>query len=62
MSRELDLIAKEFNKQSTTVLRNDYSLYQKDLIREATKFLREVERVAKKNKAGKVILVAILYE
>jgi len=60
MSRELDLIAKEFNKQSTTVLRNDYSLYQKDLVREATKFLREVERVAKKNKAGKVVLVAIV--
>ena len=62
MSRELDLISKEFNKQSTTVLRSEYSLYQKDLIREATKFLREVERVAKKNKAGKVVLVAILYE
>jgi hypothetical protein len=60
MNRELDLIAKELNKQSTTVLRNDYSLYQKDLVREATKFLREVERVAKKNKAGKVILVAVV--
>ena len=62
MSRELDLIAKEFNKQSTTVMRSEYSLYQKDLVREATKFLREVERAAKKNKAGKVVLVAILYE
>ena len=62
MSRELDLIAKEFNKQSTTALRSEYSLYQKDLVREATKFLREVEKTAKKNKAGKVVLVAILYE
>jgi len=60
MSRELDQIAKEFNKQSTTVLRSDHSLYQKDLVREATKFLREVERVAKKNKVGKVVLVAIV--
>jgi hypothetical protein len=62
MSRELGLIAKEFNKQSTTVLRSEYSLYQKDLVREATKFLREVERAAKKNKAGKVVLVAIVIE
>jgi hypothetical protein len=62
MSRVLDLIAKEFNKQSTTVFRSEYSLYQKDLVREATKFLREVERVAKKNKVGKVVLVTILYE
>jgi hypothetical protein len=60
MSRELDLIAKEFNKQSITVLRSDHSLYQKDLVREATKYLREVERVAKKNKAGKVVLVAVV--
>jgi hypothetical protein len=60
MSRELDLIAKEFYKQSTTVLRSDHSLYQKDLVREATKFLREVERVAKKEKKGSVTVVAVV--
>ena len=60
MSRELDLIAKEFNKESATVLRSEYSLYQKDLVREATKFLREVEKVAKKEKSGQVVLVAVV--
>ena len=47
MSRELDLLAKQFSKTPATVLRSEYSLYQKDLVREATKFLREVEKVAK---------------
>ena len=62
MSKELDLLAKQFSKTSATVLRSEYSLYQKDLVREATKFLREVEKVAKKEKSGRVILVAIVME
>ena len=62
MSRELDLLAKQFNKTPVTVLRSEYSLYQKDLVREATKFLREVEKVAKKEKSGQVVLVAALKE
>ncbi len=62
MSRELDLLAKQFSKTSTTVLRSEYSLYQKDLVREATKFLREVEKVAKKEKSGQVVLVAVVNE
>ena len=57
MSRELDLLAKQFSKTPATVLRSEYSLYQKDLVREATKFLREVEKVAKKDKTGKVVIV-----
>ncbi len=62
MSRELDLLAKQFSKTSATVLRSEYSLYQKDLVREATKFLREVEKVAKKEKSGQVVLVAVVNE
>ena len=62
MSRELDLLAKQFSKTSATVLRSEYSLYQKDLVREASKFLREVEKVAKKEKSGQVVIVTILYE
>jgi hypothetical protein len=62
MSRELDILAKQFSKTSTTVLRSEYSLYQKDLVREATKFLREVEKVAKKEKSGQVVLVAVFKE
>ena len=60
MSRELDLLAKQFSKTSATVLRSEYSLYQKDLVREATKFLREVEKVAQKEKSGQVVLVAVV--
>jgi len=44
MSREFDLLAKQFSKTPASVLRSEYSLYQKDLVREATKFLREVEK------------------
>ena len=61
MSRELDLLAKQFSKTPATILQSEYSLYQKDLVREATKFLREVEKVAKKEKSGQVVLVAIIY-
>jgi hypothetical protein len=62
MSRELDLLAKQFSKTPATVLRSEYSLYQKDLVREATKFLREVEKVAKKEKSGQVVIVAVVTE
>jgi hypothetical protein len=62
MSRELDLLAKQFSKTPATVLRSEYSLYQKDLVREATKFLREVEKVAKKEKSGQVVIVAVVKE
>jgi hypothetical protein len=41
-------------------LQSEYSLYQKDLVREATKFLREVEKVTKKEKSGKVVIVAVV--
>ena len=62
MSRELDLLAKQFSKSPATVLRSEYSLYQKDLVREATKFLREVEKIAKKEKSGQVVLVAVVID
>jgi hypothetical protein len=62
MSRELDLLAKEFSKITSDVMRSEYSLYQKDLVREATKFLRGVEKVAKKEKSGRVVLVAVVLD
>ena len=62
MSRELDILAREFNKTSATVLRSDFSLYQRDLTRDAIKFLKDVEKTAIREKSGKVVLVAILYE
>ena len=62
MSRELDILSKEFARKSVIVLRSDYSLYQNDLVRDATKFLRDVERTAKREKSGRVILVAVVEE
>jgi hypothetical protein len=62
MSREIDILAREFHKTSATVLRSDFSLYQRDFIKDGSKFVKEVERTAKKEKSGKVVLIAILYE
>ena len=62
MSRELDLIAKEYAKEQVTVLRKDVNLYEKNLTTELSGYLREVERTAKKDKTGKVTVVAILKE
>ena len=60
--RELDQLAKQFSKVSASLLRKDCSLYGKNFQSEVNSFAREVERTAKKDKTGKVVLVAILYE
>jgi len=60
--RELDLLARQFSKESASLLRKDFSLYGKNFIAEVNIFAREVEKTAKKDKTGKVVLVAILYE
>ena len=62
MSRELDLIAKEYAKEQVTVMRKDINLYGKNLTTELSSYIREVERTAKKDKTGKVVFVAILSE
>ena len=62
MSRELDVIAKEYAKEQVTVIRKDVSLYGKNLTTELSSYIREVERTAKKDKTGNVTVVAILKE
>ena len=62
MSRELDLIAKEYAKEQVTVLRKDVNLYEKNLTTELSGYIREVERTAKKDKTGNLTVVAILKE
>ena len=62
MSRELDILAKEYAKEQVTVMRKDISLYGKNLTTELSGYIREVERTAKKDKTGKVVLIAILSE
>lgn len=60
--RELDLLARQFSKESASLLRKDFSLYGKNIQQEVSSFGREVERTAKKDKTGQVVMVAILYE
>ena len=60
--RELDLLARQFSKESASLLRKDFSLYGKNFVLEMSSFAREVEKTAKKDKTGKVVLVAIIYE
>jgi hypothetical protein len=62
MSKELDLIAKEYSKEQVTVMRKDINLYGKNLTTELSGYIREVERTAKKDKSGKVTVLAILGE
>jgi hypothetical protein len=62
MSKELDQLAKEYAKEQVTVMRKDVNLYGKNLTTELSSYIREVERTAKKDKTGKVVIVAILYE
>ena len=62
MSRELNLLAKEFERQPVTVLRTNLNLYQESISTEAAPFLRQIAALAKKEKAASVTLVAVIKE
>lgn len=62
MARELQLLSKEFDRQSVTVLRTNLNLYQTNINQAAAPFLREVAAQAKKEKSTSVTLVAIVKE
>jgi hypothetical protein len=62
MSRELDIIAKEYQSKKATVLRKDMNLYQTSISTATSNFLREVEFQSKKLKQSNVILIAIIQE
>jgi hypothetical protein len=62
MSRELDLLAKEFSKKPCTVMRKDLSLFGKNLQQEMAGFAREVEKESKRLKQGKLITISVLTE
>jgi hypothetical protein len=62
MSRELDIIAKEYQSKKATVLRKDLNLYQTSISTATSNFLREVEFQSKKQKQSNVILIAIIPE
>ncbi len=62
MARELQVLAKEFDRQPVTVLRTNLNLYQTDISQAAAPFLREVASQAKKEKSISVTLIAIVKE
>jgi hypothetical protein len=62
MSRELDLLSKEFQRRQAIVLRSDVSLYQTTIGTASGPFLRAVEAECKRQKQGTAILVAVVPE
>ena len=62
MSRELNILAKEFERTPVTVMRTNLNLYQTSISTEAAPFLRQVATQAKKEKAASVTLVAVIKE
>lgn len=62
MSRELEILAKEYQSKKATVLRKDLNLYQTTMSTAASSFLREVETLAKKEKQAIVTIVALIAE
>ena len=62
MARELQLLAKEFERQPVTVIRTNLNLYQTGIATAAAPFLRQVAAQAKKDKSSSVTLVAVIKE
>ena len=60
MSRELDLLAKEFHKTSATVLRTEMNLYQQNIQIASTTFMRKIEQESKRLKTPNITIVAII--
>ena len=60
MSRELDLLAKEFSKKPVTVMRTEVNLYKTNIQTATAQFLREVERECKKEKHSAVTLIFLI--
>ena len=62
MSKELDELAKQFQKEKPTVLKTDISIYKSSLSIEAASFLRSVEQECKRQKQPNLLLVAVIPE
>jgi hypothetical protein len=59
MSRELDLLAKEFSKKPVTVMRTEVNLYQTNIQSATSQFLREVERECKREKKSTITVLIV---
>jgi hypothetical protein len=62
MSKELDELAKQFQKEKTTVMQKEISIFRSSLTQEAASFLRAVETKCKTQKQANLTLVAIIPE
>jgi len=62
MARELNILAKEYERTPVTVLRTNLNLYQTSISTAAASFLRQIATQAKKEKAASVTLVAVIKE
>lgn len=60
MSRELDLIARQFSKKPVTILRKNLNLYGKSFEKEMRLFAKDTESIAKREKKGNLVLLSIL--
>jgi hypothetical protein len=60
MSRELDLLARDYQKKPATVMTTHLLIDQKSLQTAASSFLRDVEQQCRKQKSVYVRLVAIV--
>jgi hypothetical protein len=62
MSKELDELSKQYQKEKPTVIRKEISIFQSSLQTEAANFLRSVEMECKKQKQANMTLVVIIPE
>jgi hypothetical protein len=62
MSKELDDLAREYQRSKPTVIRKEMSIFQSSLSTEAASFLRSVEQECKRQKQPNLVLVAIIPE
>ena len=60
MIRELQVLDRELSKEkNVTVLRRDFTMFGHDFLRESASFLKEVEKIATKEKRIRVTVVAV---
>ena len=62
MQRELNALAKEFDRQPISVMRSNLNLHQKSISTVAAPFLKKVAAQAKKSKSNEIVLIAIIKE
>ena len=62
MQRELNALAKEFDRQPISVMRTNLNLYQKSISTVVAPFLKQEAAQAKKLKSNDVVLIAIIKE